>query len=248
MGWRYTVVVIIAFVVACQVHCMSVPNLIRFNAPTNNVFNVYGLVKELESYEAQFFQLNERMDLKPIYGDLLVRVSSYAEENKRSTTAVDKKVLAWLYAAILSKIISMQAQQEPTLITDVLNYFPIAIRNIENYNHNLIISYKDDYRHSMELKIEEARNYIRQSVIPKIDEHFHTLEGKLDHLLNEVQERKEQAKRDKEKWEKYLRQLGISMQLQLALNVLSTIGTVVGFMGPIGAAAGVGKLWPYTIK
>lgn len=240
MGWR-NIVVLVHVLVACQVYGASVPNF-SFNARYNKVYNVYGLVKEMESYEAQFFRLNERIDFKPIYGDLLNRVLSYSDENIRNTTDVDKKVLAWLYTAILSKIVSMQTEKEPALLTDVRNHFPIVERHIETYSHQLIHSYKEDYRHNMQLKIEEARNYISHSVLPKIDKYFHMLEGELDYLLDEVQERKEQAKRDKEAWERYGKQLGKSMELHLILGVLNSIGTVVGFMGPLGAAAGMG-MW-----
>lgn len=218
-----------------------VENLIEVHSAIGqNDFDTRALAKELDSYEMHFFKLKGRVNFKPIYKDILNRIIRYSRTHNNIIEPEERKILLCFYTAILSKLFSLKAEREQVLVVDVINYFPIIRRNIENFNNlgaaQVINNYKKVYRDEMDMQIIEAQGFIEGLLLPAIADYLHAFEDELDDLLKEVQEKKNEAKEYKECQER----LSQSLQMKTMFDTLAVVGQAVSFFMPAaGLAVGV---------
>lgn len=80
---------------------------IELNPDISRAYRVADFVLELNALEKQFYELREHVDFLPFYDSLLKRIEAHAIANENQISGSNRKLLALLYATILSKTTSI---------------------------------------------------------------------------------------------------------------------------------------------
>lgn len=95
------------------------------------VYDTVGLVNELQGLEYQFQKLNDKVHFLQFYNSLLNRITEYAENLEDTVnTRQYRKVLSYLYTAILGRINDLTVTSETSLILDISKYLQSFKKNI----------------------------------------------------------------------------------------------------------------------
>ncbi|GIY70359.1 uncharacterized protein CEXT_753841 [Caerostris extrusa] len=129
--------------------------------------------------------------------------SGYKRTLRKSTEY--KKVLSYLYTATLGRIYNIKEDTEYTLVVDASRYLEIVKGDIETLKEQkkaknkaeIINKHKEEYRKSVQKKIEEAKGLIDSQITPEIDNISTQIDSKIDLLINETIELKEKAEEEK---------------------------------------------------
>lgn len=221
---------------------MDFYNKIEHNADIENAYDIHGMVQELLSYEDHFYRLNNEIDFLPFYEYMLSRVLTFGEKHMETGTKEEKKVLAWLYTAALSKVYGLRNNRQGYLIIDVANYLDVVKNSVENYKNiekrQMINSHKNEYKEELDAKINEATEFIDKEVSPEFEIIYAKLDKVIEGLVEETIGKQNASLNELSKLEKDKKQLQKNLQLRMLVGVLKGVGQCVSFMGPIGKGAG----------
>ncbi|PRD23846.1 UNVERIFIED_CONTAM: hypothetical protein NCL1_45309 [Trichonephila clavipes] len=217
------------------------------DSAVEKAYDTLGLVDEMQCLENQFPELSQKVDFVPFYYSLLNRISIYAINPKLTERSVQhKKVLNYLYTAILGKIYNLEGCLEFSLITDIEKYLDLVIddiqtlRNLQKLNNkaDIVKRHTEIHRKNLDLKIEEANSFITEQIMPEIDNISFEIERKVDLLIKETIALQNQAQREKEALIKKRRELEEALELKRMFGCFKIIGQVISFLGPFGVAVG----------
>ncbi|GFS38772.1 uncharacterized protein NPIL_616941 [Nephila pilipes] len=217
------------------------------NRNVKNVYNTLGLVDELQQIEKQFHALNQDMDFIPFYKSLLNRVNEYSEHPIKTESSVQyKKILGYLYTAILSRISNLKDHSESDLIVDIKAYLEIVKGDIETLKNmqkarnkaDIIKKYNKNYKSNVDSKIEEARNFIKNQISPEIKNINTDMDNNIDLLVSETVKLQNKAKEEKEELIKKKEKLEKALAVKGLFSFFKIVSQVVSFLGPVGSAIG----------
>lgn len=203
------------------------------NIKIEKYYTLLDLVKEFESLENQFFELNKlsKEDLKFLYELLLDRINERAKILNNNNQE-SKKLLNYLYTSILIKLFNLEHDLESDLIINVDLYLNILKQNmkelkdlkIKNIRKEIIVNHKNKYQHSIQLKIEKSRDIIDKNVLTKLDITKNEMNHKIDNLIKEVITIVKKAEEDNDNLRKTKDELKNQMILKSALGVVKSVG------------------------
>lgn len=159
------------------------------NAYINNAYSVADFVIEVNALEKQFYELNEFVDLLPIYDSLLRRIDAYGISNEKNMSASDRKVLTLISTTILSKTMSMRSSQKSDFNIDIENSFDSIVQGITKLNETERIGMINQQRISANgdimVRINETNEYIANDVRPEIGKLYSTLDNEMEYVMDE---------------------------------------------------------------
>ena len=219
------------------------------NSKITDYYSTLDLVNELKMIEEQSLRSNklDKNDLAFVYKSLLQRVSTYAErlDKNDQKTQEHRKVLGYLYAAILSKS-SFLNINESSLVIDVSGYLDLVSEDIRTLKDlqkrdskiKIIQKYKTEFKERIDKKIEEGNDLIKKEIMPALDKISDEIDQKFDSLIKEVLELERRAEEDKAKLIEKKHQLESQLVIHMVSNIFKSIGLGLSFLGPWGAVAG----------
>lgn len=232
-------------------------NFIDNSENVRSFYDVHSFLDEFKGLEKQFHKLNE--DILPFYHSLLTRIKDFSE-----TDSENKKLLSFLYTAILSKIYFINSSSKSDLIIDMSAYlspvkqdiarlnllqseiiildnnFKIAQRENERIKEKIdvINKYKQSYQMITNQKIQEAQNLISNEIMPVLDEIEKEIDKQIELLIKETIKMQNDVKHEKEELKKLKEKLEEEMRKRAMFGFFKLIAAVLGCFGPYGKIAG----------
>jgi energy-coupling factor transporter ATP-binding protein EcfA2 len=233
-------------------------NYLDDNKSIKDIYDTLSLVDELESLEKQFYKLKK--ETFPYYPSLFARVQDFSISKKGLISNENRKVLTFLYTAILSKISYIQSGSKSNLIIDIETYLTSAKKDVRRLNllqskidvlnehTNAVQNEKDklemierlrlSYQEKTLNKNNEAKYFIKNEITPLIDDVGKVLDKEIDFLITETIELQKQAKHEKKELEKLEIKLEAALKARAMFGGLKLFGQALSFAGPYGMAAG----------
>ncbi|GFT48415.1 uncharacterized protein NPIL_178081 [Nephila pilipes] len=217
------------------------------NVGVKNMYNTLGLVNDLQGLEKQFHALNKYVDFVPLYESLLQRIKEYAQNPKDGENSVQyKKVLSNLYTATLGRIYNLKENSESSLVVDINGYLDLVRKDMETLGElqrmsdkvDIISKSKENYKSSVDRKIEEAKRLIINQIIPEINNVDDKIDYDIDLLITETLELQKTVEQEKEALIEKQRELENSLAQRGLFGCFKIIGEVVSFLGPVGEIIG----------
>lgn len=207
-------------------------NAIDSDSEINHAYSPMEFMAEMNALEKKFV-LNDRIDMSPMYADLLKRIDEYSKTKANTLSNVDRKLLTQIYSIVLSKKMSMENDQNGDLIVDIDKFFYIIIEYIKKLNKNeriyVINEQKNQYKDEIHEKIQEANDYIKNVIEPETEKIISILNVEMKKTLNETIElQAQQMIRIKQKEEKAneMRKIAMIRKLlsigKMVINIFST--------------------------
>lgn len=163
---------------------------IESNAIVNSAYSVADFAMEANSLEKQFHELNGKVDFLPFYETFMERLDEYGKSREKNISAVDKKMLALIYATILSKTMCLRSSQKSISFIDIDTSFESIIQEVKELNETsrirMVNQQRQRYNEDIIAKIDETNDYIVNAVQPEIQKLFSTLDN--DYEIDEPRE------------------------------------------------------------
>lgn len=226
-----------------QSHVNNFLNAIAENVP----YVLMELIDELTTIENQYFHLRGKIDFIPVFESLLERTKTFAKRKPSATTNGQtvieaKKVTAYLYTAILSKINGIKNKVYENTVFDLNSFLNIVNKTMDELRTSIAEVHRNDIRNEYYSKFDEkmraAKEFIETQVTPEIDQIFNEIEADIEKLIRESIQKQNDVRDaivDKLKRQK---QLENNLILRNILAPIKVIAATASFLGPIGAAAG----------
>lgn len=184
----------------------------------------------------------------PLYQSLLERIKEHIERSDHSETDQYKKVLSFLYTAILSKIYNLKHNSDASLIININEYFSFAISEIDKLKNlqeksntaAVINSYKSSYKVEIDKKINEALLLINNQITPELVDIEKQIDGKIASLISEIVDLRKEAVKNRQDLIKQQNDLAMTLGLRSLFSGLKMVGQVLGFLGPVAQVVGTG--------
>lgn len=211
---------------------------IETSAELQALYNIHTFVDEIMSLEKHYFQLREKIAFRPFYVSLLNRLNIYEQTIPQSDE--NRKVLNYLYAAVLSQINSNIASQRTILnLRDYLTEAQIHITDIRVIGREIRLhNTQIQYTNSLNAKMDSAKELIGLKILPEMNRNLDLIESNFVALVDETIEKKKQVNNKIEEYEEKLREMKRAMRRQKIFGGLKILGSALSFFGPVGAAAG----------
>ncbi|GIX93758.1 uncharacterized protein CDAR_606301 [Caerostris darwini] len=217
------------------------------NGDVKSIYNTSGLVNELRNLEEQLPVLSGKVDFIPFYQSLLNRINEYVLSPKSAEKSDEyKKILAFLYTAALGQIYSLKNDSEPNLIIDIGGYLDLVIKDLQKLKESqsrsnkvdVVNRRKEDYKKSIDRKIQEAKKFVKEQLTPEIDKISRRIDNDVDSLIEETVELQKQAEKEEQVLKNKKQDLEKAMAIKGIFSTFQFVGDIVSFLGPVGAVAG----------
>lgn len=207
----------------------------------NDLYDVSGLLNEFYGLESQFHKLHKTTSFLAFYKSLLQRLNAYALRPKSYETSPEhKKVLNFLYTAIMSRICSINRGNDDFII-DIIGYLESITKDIETLNDfNLLVQInqsKNKYNAKIDSKINEAKQFIDSDITPEIDNIVEQTDNKIKSLIGELSAAQNAAKKRKNELIEEQKKLQNQLTMRYILGSFQIVSSFLAFAGPIGEAA-----------
>ncbi|CAL1286293.1 unnamed protein product [Larinioides sclopetarius] len=212
-----------------------------------NLYDTLALFDEFQGLEDQFYKLSDQMDFSSFYSSLLERINELAKsEGKDPVSDENKKVLVYLYTAILGRINNLRENSQQNLIIDMRAYLNMVEDNIKtledirmsNNKVDVVNKYKDNYKSGIDAKIKEAVSLIEKQINPEIENISSNIDDQINILIEETITLQKQAEKDWEKLAEKKKKLESTVAMRGLFNCFEIFGGVVSLLGPYGAIVG----------
>lgn len=211
------------------------------NMMTHDLYDIFGFINEFDSMEKQYLKLRKDFDFVPHIKSLLHRTKMYRKNihgKNDNTTA-----LHILQVALYSKLVHIKFYENRVSVTDLLGYMKFINKNIQKLKeieHAIDWSdYQKTYKTGLDNKIKMALEIVDTQIKPEIDKIIHGLGANIGKLIEQIIQMQDAEADELIKLLKRRHELQKQMTNHLITNSLGMLSTVVGFLGPIGAAASV---------
>lgn len=202
-------------------------------------FTPTDLVNEFKGLEDLFFKLRSDVMFVHWYESLVLRIKAMSELHKKDA---DKKVLKYLYAAVMSKMRCMKRKKVyKNTVINLERSLDIATKQIkeltETKKQGAINTYRIEYNVHLNKKISDINNYIKDQVGPAIDTCFKQINANIRNLLAENVERQDEMNQQIVKNEEVQEKLQKQLIMKTIFSGVKIIGQV---LSAVGGAAGIG--------
>lgn len=214
-------------------------NLIDRNVHVRRMFNTPGFLAELDSIENHFHTLNNNVDFTPFYVSLLDRIPVYVDHGNPSIQ--DRKVLAYVYSAILGRLYFLQELEESVLVTDVETYLQLTRNKLDEVKYWKNIGFmvqkmvnidrlKGEYNNRVNSKIEEAQSLVQTNIMPQIINIEKKFQDNLDYLINEIQKHIITALEEEQQVNMLINEATLKLFIKLGFNIMIVAGNILLFI------------------
>ena len=230
---------------------MSYYKYLRENDMINSMYTPLDFTNELNDLEETLF---DRSDIAlPIYNSMMRRLEKYADNKTVLASAENRKILKYLYTAVLSKISFIKSLSKADFIIDMGSYLKTVKENIADIRDNLKISdrmkseqtkidsinrQKKKYETDINEKIKEANYFITKEITPAVKSIEPKIQAKVEVLITDALAMQERAKKEKAQFEEMEKQMKKALIINAICGVVKTIGAGLAILGPQCAAVG----------
>ncbi|XP_018007170.1 uncharacterized protein LOC108664972 isoform X3 [Hyalella azteca] len=206
------------------------------------LYDTSGLVGELRGLERQSNLLQEK-DSVFFYESLLDRINAFANDFKAQERSKEhNKTLGYMYTAVLGKLYDLKSDSDATLVIDIKGYFDILTSNMnalgklqEKYKMvSVINNFRDQYKDSLDKKMEESQRFIEEEITPAIDQIHEQIYDKMDKLLSVIKELQKEADNKRVELLKKTKELEHALVLSDLFGNLKSVWQVANMLGPVG--------------
>lgn len=214
------------------------------NQQVNSFYKTLDLANEFEHLEKNLHKVikNDHFssnDVVSFYNALLNRIREYAKSPNENENSIQyKKVLAYLYSTLLSKIYNLETNWDSSLIVDVNGFLDLEIEDIKILKHyqdlkeidnkdKIIQKYKEEYKIKIDKKIEEGKKLVESEIIPELDNIKEQIDKQIVALVKLVVDLEKEAKKEKKELIEAKKRLKAAIKKQRILSIFGMIGGVV---------------------
>ncbi len=176
------------------------------------------------------------------YQSLLDRITEYVSNPPHKLRTSERRILANLYTAGLSKICKIRSGTEQNLIIDIESYLDVAIEHIsllEKRGKLVVLNqFKTEYRWNLESKINDNRDIIITDIVPAIAQLSSQIDTQIKALLDNVMEEKNSVASSNAQNEQMRRQLQKFVIPRSIINFVKVVANVVHLFTGFGTVVG----------
>jgi hypothetical protein len=207
-----------------------------------STYGTVALVNEMQMLEDRFYQRRNDVDFLPLYQSLLQRVTRYAASRKPGENSAQyKKVLSYLYTAILGKILTLRQSSECSLVTNMDGYLDSTleyVRKVEEINKlDAITRINNGYKDTINEKITSANDFISREILPEIETIGNETEATIDSLISELIEMRKNVRAEEKALMKKQKELENSLFNKITSGILNFISGALSLLNPAAQTA-----------
>lgn len=206
----------------------------------NALFNTTDFINEFVSIESHYFELRDKLSFTPYYESLRGRIVSYSQTIGGKPEV--EKALNYLYTSVLSRLYALNSRSNHIAVVDILEDLKIIKNRMaklqQKQRTSYINDYRDDYKRSLDSKIETATKLIDTMVVPKIDKTFKEVNQKIKDLLDETIAMESKTGQQLKKANENKETLITQIMLESILTPFKLASSVLSVLGPEGMIAG----------
>lgn len=226
-------------------------NYLDGNDEIRNLDDIFILSDEFNDLEEQWSKLSHQnlkddsftFFYKSLAKKMEVHINALEEVHESSET---KRILRYLYTAILTKINFLNDDSNLNMVIDVGKYMQIVKQNFDLLKNlsdkkskvEMINQYKNDFKKQLDQNIDEAKEFIDNQIRPEINGIINQVDETIDFLLQEIIETKEQVNEHKEELLAKKKDLKRALIIRGICGSLKIVGTIAGYIVPVGSAVG----------
>lgn len=213
---------------------------IRKNDGLNALFNTTDLINEFQNIDNHYFKLRDVISFIPHYESLRERVAAHS--HSLNGQLAEQKALNYLYTAILSRLFAIQSHSNQIGVVNLLEYIKVVekqMTKLQQVKRTVYINeYRDEFKSSLDSKIESGSKLIQNTIIPRIDRLFTKTDEKIRELLDETFAKGNETQKVVEKVKENRTTLKIQMIGRAVIHSLRIVGSMLSGLGPVGMFAG----------
>jgi hypothetical protein len=207
-----------------------------------STYDAVALVNEMQMLENRFYERRNDVDFLPLYQSLLQRVTRYAASRKPGENSAQyKKVLSYLYTAILGKIQALRQSSECSLVTNMDGYLDSTleyVRKVEKISKlDAITRISNDYKDKINEKIISANDFISREILPEIETIGNETEATIDSLISEIIEMRKNVREEEEALRKKQKELENSLFYKITSGIVNFISGALSVLNPAAQTA-----------
>lgn len=201
-----------------------------------SVYNILSFMNEIIGLENQYFQLRNKFEFRSSFMSILNRLNIYDKTLAESDPI--RKVLRYLYAAMLSKINSNISNQKTIFnLRDYLNEAQTHINEIRVIGREKQIqNHQIQYKNSLNIRMDSAKDLINIKLLPELNRNLNLIESNFVNLVDGTLQQKKQAAI--EEYKQKQSEMKRSIFEQKLLSGLKIMSTALSFFGPVGQGVG----------
>lgn len=216
--------------------------LLGSNLRVQSTYDTVALVNEMQMLEDRFYQRRNDVDCLPLYQSLLQRLDRYAASRKPSENSAQyKKVLSYLYTAVLGKIQALRKSSECSLVTNIGGYLDGALEYVRRVKEisklDEITRISNDYKNKINEKIISANDFISRDILPEIKIIGNETEATTDSLISELIEMRTNIRAEEKALIKKQKELENSLFYRITSGIVNFISGALSLLNPAAQTA-----------
>lgn len=204
------------------------------------LYSTIDLIEEFEAINNHDFKMRNKLAFIPHYELLRDRIATHAQSADISTE--EEKALNYLYTAVMSRLFAMKSQSNHIAVVNLFEYMKIVEKRMTKLQHIkrtvYINEYRDEFKSSLDTKIQTAIKLIQRTVGARISGKFTAVGAKIEQLLDETFAMENSVLFQTEKAKENKKKLKTQMIAHSILNPLNEVGSMLSGLGPVGMIAG----------
>jgi len=208
-------------------------NFLARSEKLNSFYDTFAYGDDYRKLEQQSYHLRDKGTVVKYLDALRIRVANFS--SKPSLNDEDKKVVTYLYTAILGKLAGVRHDDKYVVVNPasylarILNEFN-RLRDLKNDAN--AIEYKESYIRDVNETTIQADNLVKNEIIPEIEAYQDKLNEAINDLAREVVKLKDDVKTERKALERKRDQLRNTVFWRKATGVLSLAMSLTSFIGP----------------
>lgn len=211
------------------------------NNEVNSLFDTISLFNEFESTEHHYLKLHNSLSFISYYESLRDRIITHYNKTNADKRE-DRLALKHLLTAVTSRLFAVKYHEDDVIVLDLLEYMGGIKKKMTKLQAmqktKYIEEYRDEFKQSVNNKIEKASDLIENTVLPAINQTYSDVNKRIDELLKETFKKEEETKEKVKKAEENVRKLREQAVQHAATGLLKFFGGCLAIFGPPGMAAG----------
>lgn len=185
--------------------------------------------------EDHFFKLRNKQSFFPYYESLRGHIIDYSKTFITKTE--EQNVLNSLYTAVMSRMFALKSHTNRISVVNLIEFMKTTefrMKNLQNVQRKTYIQqYCDDFKSSIDNKIQTAFNLINNTIVPSMNALYKKIDEQIKDLIKETFERKDQNEEELKKAKKNKEELERLMQQHLIAGIANTVGSFLSIFIPM---------------
>lgn len=225
---------------------LAISNLDQFindlneNNEIYSLYDVISLFNEFESTERHYLKLHKSLSFIPYYESLRDHIITHYKTMANNTE--ERKALSHLFAAVSSRLFAIKRHEDDVAVVDLLVHMDGIKKKLTKLlamqKTKYIEEYRDEFKQTLDNKIETAAKLINTVVAPAINKTYSDVDHRIKQLLNETFEKERVTKEYIWKAEVNIKALQEQAVRHQALSAMKMIAALAAAAGPFGMLFG----------